>query len=301
MTCIYTDNIFFKISENNTFIINEDTIKLIATLSSQVNAPEYNKTPQFNKSKKNKFINDNWKPLKNTEFIKKTGIEFSFDSIRKHLNKISKNNYDILKKVIFEEMDNILLDPNLNLKLDQIGKFIFDIASSNELFSEIYANLFKDLIYKYNFMNNILIKNYNKFNTLFDNIHYYDPNIDYNKFCDNNKNIEKRKGISKFYVNLLKLNILDINSFIKIIINIQNNILEYIDIENKKEITDELSDIIFILVSNTIEILINNDNWNKIYDTILNISKIKIRTRPSISNKTIFKHMDLLDVIENFQ
>lgn len=301
MTCIYTDNIFFKISENNTFVINENTIKLITTLSSQVNAPEYNKTPQFNKSKKNKFNNENWKPLKKTEFIKKTGIEFNIDSIRKQLNKISKNNYDILKNLIFEEINNISSDPNLNLNLDQIGKLIFDIASSNELYSEVYANLFNELICKYNFMNDILINNYNKFNTLFDNIHYYDPNIDYDKFCENNKNIEKRKGISKFYVNLLKLNVLDINSFINIIINIQNNILEYIDTENKKEITDELSDIIFILISNTIDILIQNDNWNKMYDTILNISKIKIRTRPSISNKTIFKHMDLLDVIENFK
>ena len=49
MTCIYNDDIFYKILENNKFIIDENIIKLINILSLQVNAPEYNKTPQFKK------------------------------------------------------------------------------------------------------------------------------------------------------------------------------------------------------------------------------------------------------------
>lgn len=302
---------FINIEESNfTYKIDDKIIDLINLISKEVSSPEYIKTPQFNKQnyKRNKnkdYINNlNWNVNKNfqkTELIKKQGIDSNIDNIRKNLNKMTIQTYDILKKNIIAEINLILeiknSDQNKLNDLNKIGDAIFTLASSNVFFSEMYATLYYDLMEQFQFMKDILKDNYNKFNILFNNIKYCDPNTDYDKFCENNKINEERKAVSSFYVHLLQKKVIDIESFSDIILNIQNNMLKYIDEDNKKEILDELSEIIFVLVSNSIELLKTNSLWDTIYNNIIYISKIKIKTRPSISNKTIFKHMDLLDII----
>lgn len=305
----YSENDFSMIEKNYIYNLDKEVLCLIDNISSKVNAPEYIKSPFLNKSKKyrkdNNKNNLDWKikHYPKTEFIKKEGIDANIDFIRKSLNKMSLQNYDLLKSKVIDEIKIILQNTNNTVEeiynLNKVGEVIFNIASSNEFYSELFATLFYDLMNEFNFIKNVLDNNYENFYLLFVNINYADPNIDYNLFCENNKISEKRKAICSLYANLLKKKVIELDSFINILLRLQNYMIELIDLDNKKEILDEISENIFIIISNSIDLLIKTEKWKEINNNIVYISKIKIKTRPSISNKTIFKHMDLIDIIEN--
>jgi hypothetical protein len=103
-----------------------------------------------------------------------------------------------------------------------------------------------------------------------------------------------------------------INGFIKknVVVNILKNILtsimNMINIVDKKNEVDELTEIVGILFNK--ELLDEDFNpkgdesddfyvvTNYINDTINSLAKKKVKDYPSLSNKAIFKYMDLIEM-----
>ena len=144
-------------------------------------------------------------------------------------------------------------------------------------------------------MSDIFNDNLNKFSELFITIDYCNPNTDYDKFCENNKTNDKRRALCTFYVNLMKENAISKTTMIEIINNIQKYMMEKLSQEGNKEIVDELSENLFILITNSSEELDDEDNWNEIVTNVSNYSKCKVKDYPSATTKSIFKHMDMID------
>jgi hypothetical protein len=264
-----------------------------------------------------------WEALrrfKATVFEKKQGIDSSIDQIRKSLNKMTDKTYDTLIIQIVGEIDKIIslsckdrepeetpeieMTEELMGDLKRIGNSIFDIASGNGFYSKMYANLYNELMGKYDFMRVIFDKNVDEMNGIFKNIEYCDPSVDYDKFCDNNKKNEKRRSLSLFYIHLMNLGIITTSKMLGIIRELQDTIISLIDEQGKQSIVEELSEIVFIMVKNSI----NNKKssvyesmpllWTPIIDNIRSLSTMKAKAKPSISSKTIFKHLDILDLFE---
>lgn len=299
------------------FQLPQDVIAIITSIANQVGAADYIRTPQFNKrtppggagvptgtgyakkrNKNNEIQDEDWDALRKfqtTEIKKKDGIDMNIDNIRKHLNKITEKNYDKMYEQICQEITP-LTDASVE-DLDKIGDAIFTIASGNAFYSKTYAKLYNDLMCRYNFMDNIFKSNLNKFSELFTTIEYYNPNVDYDKFCENNKTNDKRRALSTFYVNLMKENAIEKHEIIKIINNVQTYMMEKIQTEGNKEIVDELSENIFILITNSSEELEDEDEWENIIDNVKVYSKSNVKHFPSATTKSIFKHMDMLDDI----
>ena len=57
-------------------------------------------------------------------------------------------------------------------ELEKVGESIFEIGSINKFWSELYANLYKDLIEKFPIMMEIYQNNFKTFMTLFDTIRF---------------------------------------------------------------------------------------------------------------------------------
>ena len=72
---------------------------------------------------------------------------------------ITINTYGKLKESIIKEINTINLEKTQN-DLLYLCDQIFDIVSSNILYSDIYAKLYKDLINEFSIFNDILIKNF---------------------------------------------------------------------------------------------------------------------------------------------
>ena len=297
--------------EGITYVLPQETIQTIKRIALNVGAPEYIKTPHFEKRVHkqriiSKEISDNeWDALrtfKATSLEKKKGIELSIDKIRKHLNKMTDKTYQALKEHIIEEIDFIISDTqdvstineDLMKELNQIGYALFDIASGNGFYSHMYATLYKELMAKYEFMKTIFANNFNSEVSLFKDYEYCDPNKDYDTFCKNNKTNEKRRALGLFYVNLMLQDIIPAEKIVAIIEELQTDILACIRKENNVNRVEEMSEMIYILVIKGASKLKGlGEEWSEINSRIQLISIMKPKSQLSISNKTIFKHMDM--------
>jgi hypothetical protein len=299
-------HVFDIINTGFEYNLPDKTIDVISLLSEQVGAPSYVRTPIFNKKdnkrkKKNMEISDeDWDAIRNfqkTTLEKKEGIEKYIVSIRKCLNKLTDATYNTYSEEIIQIINELEKSKFSEKDQNRIGESIFNIASSNAFYSELYALLFKTLIHKYNFMKVIFTDNLNQYLELFNHIEYHDPEIDYEKFCDNNEINDKRKATSLFYVNLMKVGVLDDNKIIEIILSFQTKLNTYIDKEESINESEEISENIYILIKNSFDCLQIHDSWNKIHEQVEYITQLTNKSKSGISNKIIFKHMDLIDII----
>ena len=144
-------------SLDNKYIIADDIIQIINSISDKVGAPSYVKTPIFHKKKqedrkkkkRNLEINDeDWVAIRNfqaTEKIKKEGVEKLIDTIRCELNKISDKHYEKQKNKILELMSELSKGEYSDEDKNKVVALIFEIASNNKFYSKLYAQLYKDL------------------------------------------------------------------------------------------------------------------------------------------------------------
>jgi hypothetical protein len=301
-----------------------EVIKKISDLAKQVGSPDYVKTPVFKKrengetaaasvsmskdigkkkrrNKGNEIMNDDEfdavNTFQTTKIETKTGINAEFDIIRSFINKMTDKNYADFRNKIIEAIEK-LVQERTDLELDEISTSIFDITSSNRYFSKIYAELYSELSSKFEFIKSKYETNLERFAELFNNIEYVDPNENYNKFCEINKINEKRKSLASFYINLMNCGVITKSVIISITRNLLAKLYEYMSIENKKNEVDELTEIIAILYNKQ---LYQTEGYEKIegYDInelVVKIAKGKVKDYKSLSNKALFKFMDLIDM-----
>jgi len=149
-------------------------------------------------------------------------------------------------------------------------------------------------------------KNLASFMSLFDSIEYCDPKKNYDKFCDINKANEKRKAMSQFIVNLMKMGIVEKAQVLALMKQIQELMYSNMRQEGKTNEVDELAENLYIMVKHSHAVFKSGGGGTdpemvELFKTrveqITEISKLKIKSKPSITNKTIFKHLDMLDEI----
>jgi len=275
--------------------------KKIDILTSKVGAPTYSRTPNFKKNRRHRHrdFSDNWETIRNfkiTKIVRETeGIGKLIDDIILLLNKITKSNYKDMSASIIKVMKNI--DKNDEDSLLKLGEEIFLIGSSNEFYSRLYSKLYKDLIERFPFMKDICMKNFHSFYSLFENIEYIEAEEDYDKFCAINKDNEKRRAMACFFVNLMLMDIIEIELMASLLDDLINKQYKYLNNKNNKKIIDEISENIFILITLGKSYLMQNKKWKQMKGYVEKISVARSTLYPALTNKTIFKFMDIMETI----
>ena len=291
--------------EINEINLDDNTVKLINEIAKRVGAPEYQKTPVFarkdQRPQKNKITSEDWEEMRNfkkTEIVKsETKVDKVIDDIRLALNKITESNFIEIKKEIVTLLNRALTVEHSEEDLLKIGESIFEIGSMNKFWTELYAKLYKDLLDTFPIMNGISERNFINFGKLFDNIRCVSPDEDYDLFCEVNKENDRRKAMSSFFVNLMGQNIISGNSLGGIVDNLVNMIKSLIIVEGNKDQIDEISENIFIIMDKGYDMLKKTwENFDNVNSYLLSITNMKKRDYPSLTNKTIFKFMDLKDL-----
>ena len=309
------------------FILPEETLENISQLSLQVGSPDYVRTPVFKKrenpmkteqvskelggfkkgkrGKATEFINDDaWDAVRTfqaTKIEEKVGIDFQIDNIRVYLNKMSDKNYIDMRNRIIENIDKLIEENITSEDMLRISSAIFDIASTNRFYSKIYADLYSDLSTKYNMMKEIFERNFEKFTDLFNNIEYVDPKVNYDRFCEINKTNEKRKAFASFYLNLMLNGIIPKSQIMEITRNLLSQVYSFISIDDKKNEVDELTETIGILYKKDLYDDDEGDEYEQIEGYTINeiverIANSKVKDYKSLTNKSLFKFMDLIDM-----
>lgn len=293
----YTLNLINQIKfEESEYELDDDIKKIIDNIASQVSDPDYNRAPAF-KKKKHVKIED----FKVTQRIEKTGIDALFNKIRINLNKITSSSKktnesfkdDIAKYII--EIQNEFADDWSENKI-KINKFITDIICTNHFYSNILVEVYSMLIDDFDLLElmNDEIKARDDF--LY-KLEWYDSNEEYDKFCENNKKNESNRGYVLFLVNLMKKDFVSKEYISEILNKLLCRLNECILLDGYKGIVEEISELTFILVKNGFDELRGHERWESLYSDIQNILEYKTRNFKSLSNKTVFKFMDLNDYI----
>jgi len=291
-------------------LIPEATLALINSLTDQVSSPSYVKTPSFTNNdkqfpRKKKRSNDNsdaedWESIrtfKKTEIVKKEGIQKDIDNLRLLINKMTDKTYDKLIVTINETIQAILETGDYDeASLNLIGYAIFNMATNNKFNSSIYARLCNELKNNYEFMSSIIEYNIKEFMKLFENMEFVLPEENYDKFCEINILNEKRRSMSLFLCNLYKNNVVELDCILTNINNVQGRIMSGMGNEKCKMEIEELSENLFILLTNTnFKKLSSHKDWESIHQNITCIKGANIQEQAGITHKTKFKHMDMLD------
>lgn len=305
MATIIEPKIYTFTDYNNSQIIelDDEIIELINNLAAQVGAPNYQKTPIFkqrrrNYNKRDEISNKDWETLRNfkvTELKKNEEgtLNAEIDILRTLLNKITEPNYKLLKNDIITFIKKHI-DNKENLLV--ICKSIFEIGSMNSFWSKVYAKLCKELIEKFEIMNEICITNFTHFLALFQNITNYDSNKDYDKFCEINKINQKRRAMSSFFIHLMNFGVININNMYNLIHTLLNQIDININDDTQLFCNDEIIENLFILITKGKPTLIEKqDQWILIVTQIETYANKKFN---GLSKKTSFKCYDILDEID---
>ena len=139
------------------------------------------------------------------------------------------------------------------------------------------------------------------FSELFNVIEYVDPKVDYDKFCKINKDNEKRKALGSFFVNLSINGVIPALTIQTITRTLLSQIYKYISEENKKNEVDELTENIALFYKK--EFFENEDDVNyelingyTITEIVERIANSKSKDFKSLTNKAIFKFMDMVEM-----
>ena len=318
--------------KSNLIFLPNDTLNVIENLNNSIVIPfedintDYNKKNDkmekdengfitkkkySDKSKKNVIdytnIQNSWlnKPkLVATIIEKKEGIEKDINDVRVSLNKISVKTFETHKENIITKISSCIEkfeDCNLlnNEDLLKISNAIFDIASTNKFMSDLYAELYKELINKYEIFNVILNNFIDNFKNKINNTNYDVDENDFDKVSDFNKLNDKQKSTCLFIVNLVKKSVIQSEILLDFIDYYLKYITVLIDEDNKIHVVENITEYIFILIpkcDNKKNMFEKYDLWkNTIVPLIVDFSKKKRTNHKSISSRVIFKFQEIFE------
>ena len=296
MIRFYSENDFNNIKfEMNEYHLSDETKSIISEIMNKVGSPNYIRTPNFHKRGKKKEVRD--PNFKTTIINNSEGIDIIFNKLRIDLNKITSKTYSTIEENILININGIL---NESLELQEENKrritMVFINACSSRFICELTVKLYAKLLNKFELKQQLLDELIERM-SFFRNIDWCDPNEDYDKFCEINKKNEEMRGFCLFLITLVKFDVLELEYVSNLVIKMFELFDELLNIENNKEIVQELSEQLFVIISNGFLLLKESEHWNTIESRINQITKMKNKMYKSISNKTIFKFMDLNDCI----
>jgi len=321
----YDLNKFYEIAKKNEFEeLHDSIIQIINGLSDKVGAPTYKKTPIFKqnyrdggnrrgggggrpKQRQQVITTEDWEAIRNFKSTKLEKAENKVDKeleiITSLLNKLTDSNYDTISEEIKDNLNKIISENQEKNNLETIGNAIFEIGSVNKFWSKLYAKLYKDLINAFPIMLTICESNFSNFMKVFDDIKYISADEDYDLFCEYNKENNKRRSLSSFFVHLMNNDVIKQKEIITIIQNLKNRFCDLMDKENQKDIVLEVGENLVILIEQGFDKLADDEladdeTWDEINDFVKHVSNLKQKNHLSLSSQIIFKFMDLREEIE---
>ena len=253
--------------------------------------------------------NEDWESLRSfqtTRIERKSGVDGEIDQIRLLLNKLSDKTFPDIRDKIFGIIEQIVetltgSEEEERECLNKVGVAIFQIASSNKFYSKLYAELYSALLTKFEFMRPTFDHSFATFSDIFNHIEYFDAEKDYDKFCEMNKVNDRRKALSTFFVNLTLNGIISQDALAQITCNLMKAVVTYIAEPNRKNEVDEITENIALLYHKDFCTMFEKSdtsykvNEMTIKEIFVKLAKSKAKDYHSLSSKSIFKYMDLIE------
>ena len=296
-----SSGIFIKTAPS---VSTNENINDFMSASSSVN--KNNKKKRGNRGME--ISSEEWETIRTfqtTKIEQKIGIDADLNDIRLYLNKLTDKTFLDMRNKIIEKIDLACSSSSEQEDAVKLGTLVYDICSTNKFYSKIFADLFAELASMYSWLNEHFKQNYKNIMEQYNNIQYVDSEKDYDGFCEMNKINERRRAITTFYLNLALNGFIKKEDLVRILKNILTTIMNMISVPDKKNEVDELTEIVGILFNKEMIDEVDDDadepeNYyvldKSILDTVGILAQKKAKDYPSLSNKAIFKYMDLVEM-----
>ena len=240
------------------------------------------------------------------------GVTRTKSVIRASLNKITDKTYQKIKEKIQNDIQE-LIDQGANEEdYQELSYFIFDVACSNQFFGRLYADLFQSLLeymqeHKYTFMVDAMNKRLTDYSRDFMVIRSADPTKEYDKFCEINKENERRRAFFGFLGCLLNSTHINrdwigelIHSYIIQTISYINRKELMNDEQETKRYIEEISEVVYSFMKQAGVSALSLNLWEPIFNNCLSITQMKKTGDMILPPKAKFKYMDILDMIKKW-
>jgi hypothetical protein len=251
---------------------------------------------------------EEWESIRtfqSTKIEQKTGIDGDINEIRLYLNKLTDKTFLDMREKIIDKINSVCALSTDSEDSIKLGSMLYEMCSTNKFYSKIFADLFAELASMYGWLYKTFNENFSNIMEQYSNIQYIDSEKDYDGFCEMNKKNEKRRAITTFYTNLAINGFIKKEAVVKILRDILTSIMNMINTTDKKNEIDELTEIVGILFNKEMIEEVDEDAVDpeeyyildqSILDTISGLAQKKAKDYPSLSNKAIFKYMDLVEM-----
>jgi hypothetical protein len=251
-------------------------------------------------NKKETHSTEDWglmRSFKTTKIETKTGVDKTINDIRIHLNKMSTTNYAKQRDTIISEIRQYLESEMVSSEnTSKISLAIFQIASSNKFLSELYSNLYVELICEFPLFGDLLNEFVSSFHETVDTIEYIDPEENYDEFCRITKANDKRKSTTTFIGNAMNKGVVQPKVVMELLLVFLDTVLKNTQEPNRINQLEEITENIFILVSVSSAVLRTLPEWKSAFGHIRLLADGDSHVGfKSTSNRIVFKFMDILD------
>lgn len=298
-TCLYNLNDINRIKRLGfSYMLPNEVIDKIRSFESSI-IPVDNKKKEKSKPKNS---SEDWEAIRSFKPTKKVEVKEGIDTyiynLRNALNKISEKNLEKQKETIFKNMDDIMCNEELNNKKDEVVNMVYDLISVNKVYSRMYAELYKDLVDKYDIFKYKLNNIVNEYKSSLLNVEFVSAEENYDEYCKYNKANDIVKSRTLFISNLLKIGMVSNNDYFDIMQYLITLLLKNADIENKENEVDELTENMFIIV-NYLDKNYKNIKLCEEYLLIkLKMEEILVKENTSYKSMTKRCKFRLMDIIE---
>lgn len=220
------------------------------------------------------------------------------------LNKFSHSNYNEIKEFI-----TTIIDSGQTDMMKCFMKIVFEKAASEEIFCPLYAKLLSELSTLYPVLLTEMANLYTQYMEIFEEV-AEDQTETYNELCKRNVEKKYRRGYSQFLAELIKNNVMDADTFLKILSKIIGQVEANTAIPESTKLIEEFADCLMkIMKAIRVDPLKHdeNDAIGLIRSTVK--SEIMARIQPlsvrqpemlGLSNKARFTFLDMCESIQRF-
>jgi hypothetical protein len=287
----YTLSEYQSIPNANAYVLPAQVIDIINRLSHLFGTTF--STPVYTEPKPRVYRQQRPKEEWKTDFKATTIVDKSdkMTDIRTALNKLSPKNYDATSEFILEKVKDLVEDTTF--ETSTLITNIVDIMRISKI--AVYPKFYKTLVETFPHFANSLDQIQESYMASMDQIKYVDQNADYNAFCANNKENDRRKATAEFITHLCPLGLIPHNKIAFMTNSIVDRVQTLMKETDKTGEVDELTENVFILMSSLIKL---SQVPEDIQEKVLYLSQRKVKELPSISSRAIFKYVDLIEKTE---
>lgn len=299
MVSVYSPSHFISSTDGS---LPDDVSCVLQTLTAQVSAPEYERTPQFTRSSRNsRARRTNWeKPppaIPATKLAKREGVGGEIDKLRVLINKVTAKTYDTMSSLIVERLTSLgeRVESD-NMKV--VFRSLVLLASANGFLSDVYARLIAELSEAFPLARDAAIEFANGIGGDVEKVRWADPNREYDLYCEINKENEARRSAVAFAVGLAQRSVIPFSTIRELAALVQAKLTSAMEAKETAPAADELTEIMYTVISSVAKPCDSGFPLEEAREEVHRIASLKARTYPGLTHKTIFKHMDMRDLME---